>query len=58
MRSPREQAREFTQRATECDTRAELEKDQGLKTIMFALAEYYRRLAKQRDPYQTERIGP
>ena len=58
MRSPREQAREFTQRAAECECRAVLEKDQGLKAIIIALAEYYRQLARQRDPYQAERIGP
>jgi hypothetical protein len=38
--------------------RAELEKDQGLKAMILMLAEYYRRLAKQRNPYQAERISP
>jgi hypothetical protein len=51
MRSPREQAKEFSRRADDCEKRAELERDQSQKQIIRALAAYYRQMAKRCDPY-------
>jgi hypothetical protein len=52
MRSHREQAKEFVQRAAECEKYAALEKDQTRQRILRELAFYYHQLAEQSDPYR------
>ena len=56
MRSPREQAKEFIQRAEECEKHAALEKDQTRQRVLRELALYYHQLAEQSDPYRQKII--